>query len=738
MSKTLNLDDSSGSEDEQSFEKNGNFNINENFAKKFNTYREKEEFQRLKSKYGEETAKSKLGLNDNDSGDDSDSETEDEDAEKWTEEDEKDFFKTLSNLKQKNAKIYDGQTSFFKKSFFETGPSTSKNVDDKPMTLIDLERQVMTEKEGEFEDLADEKLAKKLEDKTHVQEMFDLQSSLKKFAAEEDSDDNDGDSDGDDLLVHKVKTDVEKQKDEEEYRKWMSGHKEHLKNQEDEGELKPLKDFWTDKNLDDGEKFLRDYILNKKFLENNAENDEEDEDDENLSDDERTLEKQEEFEHKYNFRFEDPDQEFIKRFPRTIPDTMRKKDDSRKKKREEVKDRKLREKELKRDELMQLKAMKRKEILEKIQKLRKITGNDELAFKDEDLEDDFDPDKHDERMNQIFQQFDDAPLGEDDEKPVFSDDLDSDLEVENWDEYGVDPDDPDEDFDNAGDEILDGQDILEENDDDKTGGKEQMQKELIEASTSSRVGRKKSKRKSKFAEAIEAEKPVFDPSNQKNFDDYLDEYYKLDYEDIIGGDLPCRFKYRKVAENDLGLSTEEILSAPDRELNTWASLKKTCIYQSEQQDKADFDEYAKKKNNVELKKKILPSLFASNPEENLVAEQKTKAGKSKNARRRRKRNQLKEAEDKPENVQNNPAQKRKIEQVSTADSTATTEEPKPKKKRNKKKKKNNEQQQQQNSKKLDVNKELAMSDVRLEHYGLNKRKVRKTIYNAKNQSNDKV
>ena len=75
-------------------------------------------------------------------------------------------------------------------------------------------------------------------------------------------------------------------------------------------------------------------------------------------------------------------------------------------------------------------------------------------------------------------------------------------------------------------------------------------------------------------------------------------------------------------------------------------MKKTCIYQSEQQDKADYDEYAKKKNNVELKKKILPSLFASNPEENLVAEQKTKAGKSKNARKRRKRNQLKEGEDK--------------------------------------------------------------------------------------------
>ena len=115
-----------------------------------------------------------------------------------------------------------------------------------------------------------------------------------------------------------------------------------------------------------------------------------------------------------------------------------------------------------------------------------------------------------------------------------------------------------------------------------------------------------------------------------------------------------------MAENDLGLSTEEILSAPDRELNTWASLKKTCIYQSEQQDKADFDEYAKKKNNVELKKKILPSLFAPNPEENLVAEQETKAGKSKNARRRRKRNQHKEAEDKVKNQPKSSQNDKKI------------------------------------------------------------------------------
>ena len=66
-------------------------------------------------------------------------------------------------------------------------------------------------------------------------------------------------------------------------------------------------------------------------------------------------------------------------------------------------------------------------------------------------------------------------------------------------------------------------------------------------------------------------------------------------------------------------------------------------YRSEQEEKADIEEYAKKKNNVGLKKKVLPSLFAQDPEENLEAEREKKAGKSKNARRRRKRNELREA-----------------------------------------------------------------------------------------------
>ena len=419
MSKLLESSDDEGTSTD--------LKINEAYATNYNRFREKEQYQKLKDKYGEEAANKAINGNVDDSDDESSS-SEDEMADALTDEVEKNFFKTMASLKSKDPKLYDGKTHFFEN--VELG-SKVKKTKEKPMYLGDMERTVMLEKGGQFENIEDENLKAKIVGKSYNDEMQDLKESFKN--ANEVSSDEDDDR----LLKPKLKTAEDKSKEDEDYKKWLAGQKNNIQDTKIKKELSGLHDFWSKKDLESDEKFLRDYILNKKYLGTNDEGDEDDEtgiDDipviDNLSEDEKNLEMQEQFEHKYNFRFEEPDQEFIKRYPRTmqLQDTMRKKDNSRKRKREEVKTRKLEEKQKKREELKQLKALKRKEITDKIQKLQKIVGDKNFCpFKEQDIDNDFDPEEYDKRMKEVFENYEE---GEDGEKPEFSDLSDSDLEEE--------------------------------------------------------------------------------------------------------------------------------------------------------------------------------------------------------------------------------------------------------------------------------------------------------------------
>lgn len=95
---------------------------------------------------------------------------------------------------------------------------------------------------------------------------------------------------------------------------------------------------------------------------------------------------------KYQKRFQ------IKHYPRTVKQSLRKKDESRKQKREAYKERKKLEKQARKDEVKEFRALKKKEIEEKLKKLKELAGDDDLSLNIDDLEADFDPTAYDKRM----------------------------------------------------------------------------------------------------------------------------------------------------------------------------------------------------------------------------------------------------------------------------------------------------------------------------------------------------
>ncbi|KPJ07523.1 Protein KRI1-like [Papilio machaon] len=520
------------------------------YAKRYDAWREKEEKYKLEQKYGSKALNSDASIS-------SDSEDESDEPLEVSEETETQFLKTLALLKTKDPRIYDPGYKFF-----------------------------------------DEKVEKEKE-----------KDDKKKKVVFTDSDDDDDDSGNIFSIEKKAEVDEEKQEQERnkdgKLKDYLLGKVEHVE-EDVEKELAPLKALWSDPKLNEGEAFLRDYILNKRYLEEGDAGPAGDRlrDDADLEADEEIVEEQGKFERAYNFRFEEPDDEYLKRFPRTM-NYIRPKDDKRSRKRAEVRARKEAEKRSKMEEIARLKALKLKEVQEKIAKLKEVTGNQELAFNDEDIEGDFDPEEHDRRMRAIF---DEQYYGEaDDKKPEFPD-LDEELEIENWDKY---EDEFGQDVEAEGPHCED-QDFNMDADYDPKKARENLLEELKRGMVKKRRNRKK---KSKLAQLLEEEKPKFVPEAERSYAQFMEEYYKMDCEDVIGGDLPTRFKYREVVPNDYGLSIEEILLADDKELTQWVPLKKIVKHRPPAAEKGEVKTYAIKASDLQLKKKILPSLFKELPQE---------------------------------------------------------------------------------------------------------------------------
>jgi protein KRI1 len=561
--------------------------INKDYADKYEQWRSKEVLQKLKDKFKNKPVEEE----NNEEEDDSTSESEPE----WTADDEKGFLRALGALKSNDPKIYDKTQKFFigksENGTAENGkPKKAKESEKKGMTLRDYEVALVTEREGKFDD---EDVMEEPQDEGYHKKNQRLKEEFKAVALN----DTDESEDENGFMKKREKTVEQKKKEEEDYAEWLKGEGKEIDISPDD-DIKKLKTAWNKPELDENEQFLRDYLLNKKYdVDDNEDPEAPTYDD--IVQDEAEIEKADNFEHKYNFRFEEPDHDFIKQFPRTVKESIRKGNEKRKEKREEIKKRKDEELQQKKEEIKLLKTLKKKEIEEKLKKVKAIAGDDALPMSIEDLEKDFDPKEYDKRMQEIFAKkyYDEEG---DNEKPIFTDDSE----------------DEESDYDNM--QVGIGNEDAEDGNDEEDG-----QEEDEEAGRSDKASNRKKKRNSKFKEVIHKKKPIFDP-NEKTFEDYFAEYYSLDYEDIIADNLRTKFKYRNVPANNYALSTEEILTADDKQLNQWVSVKKASQYRSEKDEDYDRKIYEQKaqsgkkdkilaKKNDSLDKPVASQTKAKNP-----------------------------------------------------------------------------------------------------------------------------
>ncbi|XP_065075884.1 protein KRI1 homolog [Ochlerotatus camptorhynchus] len=573
------------------------FKTNKSYAKHYDEFRKKEVLGQLKNLDSE--------------GESSSSEDETTDEEVVDPDFDKEFFRTLAYLKRRDLAKYEEKPSFFEnvKPVEEVALEKRKKKE-KPMTLKDYERKVIMEKGGVYEDEDENpRQQPRPESPSLVQQQEQIKNEIRQALSKIDTDDEAEEEEKGGLLKERSKSKEENEREQADYLSWLSDKKAKDVPSEEVKPLQPLKEFWSSKSLSKEDAFLKDYILNKRFVDNSGEVPSYD-DIVATSEDEEELEKQEEYERQYNFRFEEPDAEYIKRYPRNVEESVRIERNRRKEQRQVLKERKQREKEQQKRELEELKAIKLQEIKDRIQKLKEIAATENMTLNEEELESDFDPEEHDRRMQRMFDD-DYYGIDEGDQKPEFPD-LDEEMGIENYDREKIDADGQQQNADGPycedDDFVMDAD--YEENQ-KKKKDKKDLEEELLEASGSKKT--KKGKKISKFAEALKKEKPLFDPEDEKTYGEYIDEYYKLDYEDIIGN-TPCRFRYVETLPNDFGLTVEEILMANTRELNRWASVKKTVQIRPKYSELSEIEVYKRKAQNEELKRKILPSLYTPQDE----------------------------------------------------------------------------------------------------------------------------
>lgn len=527
---------------------------------------------------------------------------EDEDGELVTPAIEAQILKTLAEIRARSGKIYDPSVKFFSPEELTAAEAEWRAKREakkaRPLHLKDYHRErllkgLVDSDQGEGDD-ADDDEQERAQALTHEEEQAELLRAFKSSAGLDAAEPDNGEEENETLLRVRPRTEEELAKEDDEYKEFLLENLATNENaRESMSEWFALRDQSKggrkgkgDQHMGAGptgdEAFLIEYIMNRGWIDRErralptydqivGEAPEK----EDLEEDERAVEEAEVFEERYNFRYEQPGGDQIATYGRRVEGSLRREDTKRKEQRVERRERKTAEALRKREELKRLKALKRQEIEDRLRKIQAISGAKELP-KDIDLDSDFDPETHDRKMSALFN---DAYYEQDEGRPPFGNDR------------GMGDDDADGVAESAGESHGLDTHIVEKA---VKAVSKAAKRAAKKADGQHQLGEEEGNNDRDNNNNVSGANSPVAGGNKTNLSKYLDEYYQLDYEDMIG-DLPCRFKYANVRPTTFGLKLGDIMRADDNTLNSYVSLRKLAPYRPPEVLASDEHKYASKK-----------------------------------------------------------------------------------------------------------------------------------------------
>ncbi|KAH8712152.1 KRI1-like family C-terminal-domain-containing protein [Phaeosphaeriaceae sp. PMI808] len=520
--------------------------VNDEYARRFEYNKKREEKHKLEEKYG----KSKALQDPADDSEDSQEGVEEDDAAELLDETlDEEVNATLQALRAKDPRIYDKKVKFYRE-VDEDGDDTNGAEKEQSMTLKQYHTKNLFE--GKFPGEDDEDAPPK----TYAQEQEEARRNLVNemhAAADEDGQ-------GDDFLVAKLKP--------------ASSKKDRVKITAQDVEQAEK----------DPETFLSNFMASRAWVPATSSQFQPLE-----SDDESEDAAADEWENSYNLYFEDTAgaNEKIMTYARdAVASTTVRRDDAtgRRKAREGARAKRDAERRQKEQDLARLRKLKVEEMEQKVQQIRKIGGLSGRDFKMDEwkevLEADWSDDQWDMEMQKRFGDayYEGGDAGSESEdgesshkkkktkKPKFDDDIDiKDLIPDFKDDEDERPD------------------ITLSSDEEDVNEDEDSEQDPNKRAKSSKA------RKQERANAKSAAR-----RDRRLIETLVDS--NLEYEAALATKpkAPTRFRYRETSPTTFGLTARDILLADDKQLNEFAGLKKLAAFRDADKKKKDKKHLSKK------------------------------------------------------------------------------------------------------------------------------------------------